>query len=181
MYQVGSEKSIMYNTETRNVCTSTCMTITSSSIAVESLEIYYEGMPNSCMRDVEIEINCPGFYNPIYQGQWFGFFINTFDNEAPNYKAIENSDRNAMLDASNFTPYPISIDEFFVTPSDNTVNTYSEWTMQLNVGVPLEKECYIHLHMPLDFDFKFESLEVSGIFRARNLLDFLATNDVRIV
>jgi len=42
------------------------MTVISSSISVESLEIYYEAMPNSCMRDVEIVIECPGFYNPIY-------------------------------------------------------------------------------------------------------------------
>jgi len=86
-----------------------------------------------------------------------------------------------MLDATNFTPFQIPLDNFFVTPSDNTVHTYSEWTMQLDVNVPLEVECYIHLYLPLDFDFNFESMEVSGIFRAKNLLDFLATSDLRIV
>ena len=66
MYTVGSEKKIMYDKEARNKCSSTCMTITSSSIAVEGLSIYYEAMPEPCMRDKEIVIKCTSFYNPIY-------------------------------------------------------------------------------------------------------------------
>lgn len=154
------------------------MTITRSLLQVEYLSVYYEDMKNDCMQGTLIEIKCKGFYNPIYKGKWYGFFVNTYDNESPNYKAIEKSDRNAFLDATNFTPSAISIDDFSVTPSDNTVNTPSEWTLQVNLNVPMEEECYIKVYVPLDFEFIFDKIDSSGIFTPRSRKSTLSTNDV---
>lgn len=84
------------------------------------------------MKGIEISISCTGFFNPIFQDKWYGFFVNLYDNEAPNYKAIEQSDRYAFLDARQYIPSPIPVEHFIITPSDSTVNTISEWTMALS-------------------------------------------------
>jgi hypothetical protein len=38
-------------------------------------------MPDSCLEGTEIEIQCKNFYNPIYQDQWDGYYIEAYDNE----------------------------------------------------------------------------------------------------
>lgn len=177
-YVVGSTNELMYNPESLNECTSTCMTITSSILQVGYMNIRYENMPASCIKGTKIEIKCTSFYNPIWQDKWYGFFVNLYDNEQPIYKPIEKSDSTPFLDATAYLPSPIPIDKFWVTPSDPTVNTVSEWTMYLEPSVPMQVECYIKLYMPRDFTFNLDSIESSGIFLPKNRQAVLSTNDV---
>jgi hypothetical protein len=48
-YEVGSASALMYNPESLHECNSTCMTITSSILQVEYLNILYENMLPECI------------------------------------------------------------------------------------------------------------------------------------
>jgi|LauGreDrversion4_2_1035121.scaffolds.fasta_scaffold30695_5 hypothetical protein len=149
-YEVGSTSALMYNPESLHACSSSCMQITSSILQVEYLNILYTDMLPECISGTPITINCTSFFNPIWQDRWYGFYVNTFDNEAPSFKAIERSDFTPFLDATQYLPARIPIDNFFVEPADTIVNTISEWTLQLSMTSPLMQECYIKIYWPTD-------------------------------
>ena len=76
--------------------------------------------------------------------------MNIYDNESP-FRPIEKSDF-TFLDAVDFLPKKISARNFLVTPSDNTVNTESEWTISVQPDLPMEKGCFLRLWFPHDIE-----------------------------
>jgi hypothetical protein len=104
-------------------------------------------MTQACINGSPITITCPGFYNPIYQDKWYGFYVYIYDNEA-SYQPISKSDLEPSLDATKFEPYSIPPSSFSITPLDKTVNTFSEWTITLTPKLPMMQECYIRIYIP---------------------------------
>lgn len=44
----------------------------------------------------------------------------------------------------------------------------SQWTLSLDLPVPLGRECYIKMYLPVDLEYEFQSVEADGIFLPRN-------------
>jgi len=59
-------------------------------------------MKSKCIRGTKITIKCEQFYNPIYQKEWDGFHIVTYDAEK-RPKRIDTSE-SATLDATDYKP-----------------------------------------------------------------------------
>lgn len=169
LWEVNGLQQLMYNPEIKNKCYSSCMEITESVLQVDFINIYYKDMPFSCRKNAEIIIECPSFINPVHQGEWFGFFVNTYDNEGPGFRAIDTTDRTSIfLDATNYTPHTIPASSFLFSPADTMVQTLTDWDFRIEIGLPMMRECYIFMYMPSDFTFDFVSVEVSGIFTPRS-------------
>lgn len=179
-WQVGLQNEMMYNGDYQNECTSVCMTITSSLLQGSLINIKYTDMLPECFKGKQVVIECSYFRNPIYQDIWYGFFVNIYDNE-PKYKAIEKSDMTPYLDARAYTPQVITSRNFLVTPSDNTVNTVSEWTLQVQPGIPMVRDCFIRLWIPSEITLNYQSIEASGIFLPKNLNYILSSSDFDIL
>lgn len=110
-------------------------------------------MTPGCIKGEAVTITCEEFWNPIYQDFWDNFYVEIYDNE-PTEKLIEKSIP-TILDTSQYTPASMVKEVLQVEPSDQTVNTQSRWTMNLNPSVPLGTECYIKLFFPLDLEYNF--------------------------
>jgi hypothetical protein len=122
-FKVSTAEAFMYSEDNINRCTADCMEITQSSARTGTIRIFYTSMDSSCIKGREITIECEGFYNPIYQKQWEGFRIITYDNETTP-KPIERS-QPAALDATGYSPVLVFPNDMKVQPSDLHINTAS--------------------------------------------------------
>ena len=95
-------------------------------------------MTTTALKSVPITITCRGFYNPIVPAKLSGFFVTTLDGE-PIQKIIESSPV-IELDATKYSPAILEISSLSVLPTNTTVNTYSQWNLQISMqkGPPLE-------------------------------------------
>lgn len=82
-----------------------------------------------------------------------------------------------ILDTRSFTPATMPTEVLQIDPSDTTVNTESQWTLNINPTVPLSNECYIVLFFPNDLAYNFEFVDADGIFLPRSLTGTLSTSD----
>lgn len=69
------------------------------------------------------------------------------------------------LDTTNYEPAKLPSTNLQVDPSDTIVNTASQWTLNVDIDVPLMQECFIVLFFPTDLEYNFEFIEADGIFR----------------
>ena len=141
----------MYNPTATNKCSSSCMNIFESELIVDRIKIIYDNMVESCIKGAPITISCRQFYNPIVPEDKSGFFIITYDNEVDERVIEESSKTEVVLDAKAFTPAIIPIQNFIVDPTNVVVSTFSTWTIQLTVNIPMEQDCWIDLILPPDF------------------------------
>ena len=68
-----------------------------------------------------------------------------------------------------------------MSPSNSSVNTVSEWLLDLNSNIPMMRECYIQIKLPADFTFLMESIQATGIFLPKSTQSILFTNDITIL
>jgi hypothetical protein len=135
-FSIGVSSRMPYNPKAFNQCSSPCFTLTSSSpVSGQYLEVDYNSMTAACIAGSQnananqfwIEINCTGFWNPIYQDLWDNFYVEVYDAE-PVPKLVQAS-LPVALNATKFTPASLSPSGLQVQPSDSTVNTRSTWTL----------------------------------------------------
>jgi hypothetical protein len=162
-FKVSTAEAFMYSEDNLNRCTAGCMEITQSSARTGTIRIFYTNMDSSCIRDTEITIECEGFYNPIYQKEWEGFRVITYDNETTP-KPIERSEP-AALDATGYSPAVVFPNDMKVQPSDLHINTASQWTVFIKMPIPMELGCYVKLYYPSDVIFDFQSIQAQGFFK----------------
>lgn len=93
-----------------------------------------------------------------------GFFVITYDNEVDSRVIEQSSLTGIVLDARSFVPAIIPIQNFIVDPTNVVVSTFSTWTIQLTVNIPMEIGCYIDLILPPDFIYAPHKVTASGIF-----------------
>jgi len=112
--------------------------LTSSQLVGNQIQINYNSMTTTALKGVPITVTCRGFYNPIVPTKLSGFFVTTLDGEQIQ-KTIESSPV-LTLDASNYSPTILDISSLSVLPTNTTVNTYSQWNLQISMqkGPPLE-------------------------------------------
>ena len=146
LWQLSLDSENMYDADVQDQCNSDCLAIYSSRLQGNLINIKFRY--SNCVLGEKITIFCKYFRNPIYQDQWHGFFVNTYDNEKPS-AAIEMSD-STYLDAVDFLPSIITKRNFLVQPDDNVISTESEWLFTLEPQIPMEQGCYIRLWMPVD-------------------------------
>ena len=85
-------------------------------------------MVQSCIKGIAITISCRQFYNPITPTVWDGFQVTTYDAEVA-LRVIEQSTTEVSLDATNFKPAIIPVNDFTINPSNLMISTYSEWRL----------------------------------------------------
>jgi len=113
--------------------------------------------------DAYITITCEGFRNPIYNGEWGGFYVTTFDGE-PSSLQIETSDEIKFV-KEDMEPRVIPNNNLVVQPQSFVVGKFSIWTIFLESPLPMEKECYIKFYLPTDLVFSPESVKGTGLFQ----------------
>lgn len=124
-------------------------------------------MVQSCIRGTAITISCRQFYNPITPTVWDGFQVTTYDAEVA-LRIIEQSTTDVSLDATNFKPAIIPVQDFTINPSNLMISTYSEWRLNLKVNVPLMPDCWVQIFLPTDFKYRPDLIKASGMFLPRS-------------
>jgi hypothetical protein len=117
-------------------------------------------MIDTCMKGQIIKLTCPGFKNPISKGFWSGFKILTFDGE-PQPSRIEESE-SISLDATNYEVHNIDESDFVINPTNQSINTSSEWSFSLSLEFPLEQQCLVKLYFPPDLSYAVSSVSGFG-------------------
>lgn len=142
-YFVDQTGEYMYNPTATNKCASDCMNIYESFLSISdgSIQIKYDNMLPACISGAKIQIRCRQFFNPIEPRKWEGFQLTIYDSEVK-LAAIERSSSKVALDASKYSPAIIPAQNLRVDPSNLMISSYSEWSMNLLISIPLNNECW---------------------------------------
>lgn len=100
------------------------------------------------MSGKQIQISCPGFRNPIYPGLFDGFGITVYDREK--YQITLTKKGVLTFNTETYSPVILPPQNFKITVSNPTVGSFSPWIFNLDVNVPLEKNCYFKVLLPSD-------------------------------
>ena len=156
------------------------MTVTSSQLVDEEINVHYEAMKAECLIGTPITISCKQFYNPITPTVWSGFSVTIFDG-ALESRIISVTENPVDFDATSYKPMVMPVDSFYVDPSNTTIASFSMWTFTLDVNIPLEHGCWIKFYLPPDFRYNLTNMEASGIFIKPSLDTQLYNEDMKII
>jgi len=162
-YSVATARAFMYSDLANNKCKSECMTIHSSKAFMGTIRITYQDMKSKCIRGHKIVIKCQQFYNPIYQKEWDGFHIVTYDAEK-SPKRIDASE-SAALDATNYKATMLFAEDMKIQPKNLEIGASSQWTIFIKVPIPMELGCFVKVFYPNDLDFDYQQIIAQGFFK----------------
>lgn len=66
---------------------------------------------------------------------------------------IEKTTETISFDATSFKPMIMPTSAFSVQPANKMISTYSAWTMQLDVNIPMQENCYIKIWIPPELTY----------------------------
>lgn len=132
------------------ICSSESVSLTSENIVEYILTLTYDGILDESLE--QVVITCSNFKNPILPLSSHEFEIYTYDTDMT--RAIDYSDNVLKLDASLFTPYPISVDSFSYMLSHHHSAELSSYLISFETEIPIDNQqgCFVKYTFPEELD-----------------------------
>lgn len=71
----------------------------------------------------------------------------------------------AGLDATVFKAPMIAQQNIKIQPQNMMIGTNSQWTLFIQLGLPMQLGCSVKIYYPKDLKFDYEKVQAQGLFK----------------